>query len=335
MPSKIEWTGETWNPIRARRRSTGKQGWYCQKVSPGCAHCYAESMNRFRGNGIPYTVPGLDTLDLYLDEKTLLQPLRWKKPRSIFVCSMTDLFADFVPDEWLDRIYAVMALTPSHTYQVLTKRPERRRKYFAVIEEEKNTKRWIDAAYRIVEADPSPCAAGLMEDQGWPLPNVWEGATVCNQEEANANTLTLLQTPAAVRWLSCEPLLGPMDLTELHCSEDDGDGQIEYQLNALNGVAEVLHSDSMDIISDGPENPRIDWVVVGGESGHSARPFHTKWAEDIVEQCRRHGVPCFVKQLGAYVIQDGERHIKRNRKGADMSEWPHKIRVRQFPVVRG
>src|SRR6188768_21461 len=123
--TKIQWTGSTWSPIRARNRKTGKVGWHCVKHSPGCKSCYSEAMNRRLGNGIDYTPAGLDEVEYFLDEKMLTQPLRWGKPRMIFVESMSDLFGDWVPDEWIDRVFAVMALAGKHTFQVLTKRAER------------------------------------------------------------------------------------------------------------------------------------------------------------------------------------------------------------------
>ena len=132
--SRIEWTDASWTAIRARctgEGGKGRLGWHCEPVSEGCCHCYSEAMNVRLGTGHPFK-PGVlasGAVKLFLDENMLLQPLRWKKPRSIFVCSMTDLFADFVPDEWIDKKFSVMALTPHHTYQVLTKRVERMRQY--------------------------------------------------------------------------------------------------------------------------------------------------------------------------------------------------------------
>src|SRR5258708_16196189 len=122
--SAIEWTDATWTPIRAR---TDNVGWHCEHVSEGCRNCYAEGINRRLGTGLSFK-PALKPA-LFLDEKMLLAPLKWKKPRTIFVCSMTDLFADFVRDEWIDRMFAVMALCPQHRFQVLTKRAQRMREY--------------------------------------------------------------------------------------------------------------------------------------------------------------------------------------------------------------
>ena len=120
--SKIEWTDATWNPIRARNKATGKVGWHCEHATTGCQFCYAENFNQRLGTGLPFKPGHRDDIKLFLDEQILKQPLRWKRPRKIFVGSMTDVFADFIPDAWLDRMFAVMALSPEHTFQVLTKR---------------------------------------------------------------------------------------------------------------------------------------------------------------------------------------------------------------------
>lgn len=125
--TKIEWSQKSWSPIRARNRVTGDVGWFCEHMSSGCDNCYAETMNvnTYFGNGLPYKASSLPQLELFLDEKMLEQPLHWRAAKKVFVCSMTDLFGRFVPDEWIDQIFAVMALAPQHTFQVLTKRPER------------------------------------------------------------------------------------------------------------------------------------------------------------------------------------------------------------------
>src|SRR3990167_1704387 len=121
--SKIQWTDASWTPIRARNRATNKTGWHCEHATPGCEHCYAETMNKRLGTGLPFKPRHRKDVELFLDEKTLTAPLRWRKPRMIFVCSMTDLFADFVPDEWIDAMYGVMTQARMHIFQVLTKRP--------------------------------------------------------------------------------------------------------------------------------------------------------------------------------------------------------------------
>lgn len=252
----------------------------CVKVSPGCKNCYAETFaERWRG------VPGHayeQGFDLRLVPEKLEEPLRWQKPARVFVNSMSDLFQEGVPWYFIDDVFEVMAEAPRHTFQILTKRAERMQKY---------------------------CA-----ERGHSLKNVWLGVSVENQEQADARIPLLLQTPAAVRWISAEPLLGPLDLRSCGLWSD------------MNGR----------IAPTPPFKCGLDWIVVGGESGYGARPFHLDWARDIVAQCRvaHDGVPVFVKQLGSYPVYDGA-HAARfhldNKKGGDMNEWPIDLRVREFP----
>jgi protein gp37 len=181
--TNIEWTDATWNPIRARRRSDGKRGWFCEKYSPGCKNCYAARMNEnvYYGNGVPYAIDKAGDVELYLDEKVLEQPLHWRRPRHIFPCSMTDLFGRFVPEEWITRIIDVMRRTPWHTYQVLTKRAVRFPEYFSG-----------------KDALPS---------------NVWLGVSVEDPERAEERIMHLANAPVdGFRWVSVEPLLGMLDL---------------------------------------------------------------------------------------------------------------------------
>lgn len=270
--SKIEWTDSTWNPIRARNLATGKLGWYCEHATTGCEFCYAEGMNKRLGTGLPFKPGHRKDVEIFLDEKMLLQPLRWKKPRMIFVCSMTDLFADFVPDESIDKMFAVMALTPQHTYQVLTKRAARMREYFSDPERKRTIAlnampiscalaREGGHAVRIKLDHFSACFAG-----SGPLPNVWLGVSAERQQEADERIPLLLGTPAKVRFVSAEPLLGPIDILK-----------------------------SCAIYS---EYDRIDWVIAGGESGPNARPMHPDWARSLRDQCAAVGVAYFFKQWG-------------------------------------
>lgn len=314
--TKIEWTDSTWNPIRARNLKTGRVGHYCRKVSQGCANCYAERFNlKPRGNigtGLPYTVAAGEDLELFLDEETLSQPLRWQRPRMIFVCSMTDLFGEFIPEPWIDRVFAVMLRARRHTFQVLTKRSKRMRDY-------------SQASYvpgGILVADPSPLDDPEADPQRWPLPNVWLGGSVENQEALDARAVDILETKAAVRFLSAEPLLGPMDFR-------------------LGGMALPDYAPHRPL-------PKHDWVIVGGESGPGARPMDLSWARSIVTQCRLGGVACFVKQLGAWPIgkwgpasmadhpaigrsyRPGRWKLA-DRKGGDPTEWPRDLRVREWP----
>ena len=267
MPTKIEWVkdadgnqGETWNPIRARNLETGGIGHFCVHVSPGCANCYAERLQvRFR-NPIRYAAQDANKVELFLNEKALTQPLRWRKPKTIFVCSMTDLFLESVPDEWIDRVFAVMALAPHHRFQVLTKRAERMRRYMSG-----NRDSLIVDTIRSAQLNERLPGHGLNEAQ-WPLPNIWCMISAEDQKRADERIPELLATPAAVRGVSLEPLLGPI-VMEAGWLEPDGG---------------------------------LDWVIVGGESGPGARPMHQQWARDLRDQCLFSGVAFHFKQWGEW-----------------------------------
>jgi protein gp37 len=236
--SSIEWTDASWNPV------TG-----CTKVSPGCDHCYAErDFNRFNGAG------AFDTVRLMPNR--LATPLRWRKPRRIFVNSMSDLFHDDVPDEFIARVFAVMALADRHTYQVLTKRHGRLRSLLSSIAFHDQV---VHEAYHLSEG---PGIVGPWPRQ-WPLRNVWLGVSVENQQWADIRIPALLDTPAAVRFLSCEPLLGRV----------------------------ALHGEWVS---------HINWVIVGGESGRNARPMHPDWARLLRDECLYTRIPFFFKQHGEW-----------------------------------
>jgi protein gp37 len=274
----IEWTDATWNPIRG-----------CSRVSEGCRNCYAEAVaRRFSGPGMPYE--GLAILSrgraswtgkVAFVEEHLLDPLRWRKPRRIFVNSMSDLFHERVSDEWIDRIFAVMAMCAWHTFQILTKRPKRMLEYLSQVSDEKDTQRWQNAADDLV---PN-CA--VVEDRAWPLENVHLGVSVENQKAADERIPLLLKTPAAVRFISAEPLLGPVDLAELP---------------SASGIGRHLDSLSNAGVDPGALIPaKLDWVICGGESGPRARPMHPDWARSLRDQCTAAGVPFFFKQWGEWV----------------------------------
>lgn len=227
--SKIEWTDATWNPV------TG-----CTKVSEGCRHCYALTFaERWRGTPGHYFENGFD---VQLRPNKLDEPMRWKRPRKIFVNSMSDLFHKDIPDDYIRQVFDVMAQTPQHTYQVLTKRPERMMEFVN--------------GYNPENLAPHP------------LPNVWLGTSVENQKAADERIPFLLETPAAVKFLSCEPLLGPLDFRKVP-------GFNRRDLNLSNW-----------------------WIIVGGESGNGARPMEADWARSIRDQCKIAGVPFFFKQWG-------------------------------------
>lgn len=342
----IEWTGSTWTTIRARNRATGRLGWHCVHVSPGCKHCYAESWNKPRGTGLPFKPGHAADVEIILDERMLLQPLRWRAPRKIFVCSMTDLFADFVPDEMIDRVFAVMALAPQHTFQVLTKRAARMRDYLTDSDLSNRIsaalgcmldgdwvwtegKRFRQAIERLIDvfAGMSTDDDGniVYHDDPWPLPNVWLGVSAEDQRRADERVPDLLATPAAIRFVSAEPLLGPIDFTRLgnlstiekafpeivlrekRTHPRSGDGSVSgFQLEAVGGAASSIEffqtPDHMGGFSAASPRrfPRLDWIIVGGESGKGARPMHPGWARAIRDQCAAAGTAFFFKQWGEY-----------------------------------
>src|SRR6266852_4678221 len=234
----IEWTDATWNPIRARNLKTGKVGWYCEHATTGCEFCYAEGFNLRLGTGLPFKPGHRKDIEIFLDEKMLLSPLRWKKPRMIFVCSMTDLFADFVRDEWIDRMFAVMALCPQHRFQVLTKRAKRMRDW---VTKERSRTAPVECVAGLYVEYPSVAARWPFDVdralgigmRGWPLPNVWLGVSAEDQERADERIPELLATPAAVRFVSLEPLLGRIDLE----ATPFPDGDRRHRWSALTGQA--------------------------------------------------------------------------------------------------
>lgn len=307
--SSIEWTEKTWNPVRG-----------CTKISPGCKHCYAETFaERFRGvKGHPYE----QGFDFRLAPDKLLEPTRWKKPKMVFVNSMSDLFHDKTPESYLDQVMNVMANCQRHTFQVLTKRSHRMREYM------------IDWVRRTQSKPPA---------------NVWFGASVESQKYAEERIPELLGTPAAVRFLSCEPLLGAVNLSHW-LSIPDGLDDDPLAAMALHDAIREGRGDSVR---------KIAWVIIGGESGHGARSMRLDWARTVVAQCRDAGVKVFVKQLGAWPVIDEKqwrddaaagrgvailnaRGASRappgtvvlrigGKKGGDMESWPEDLRVREFP----
>lgn len=248
----IEWTDATWNPI------TG-----CMVVSPGCTNCYAMRLagtrlkhHRSRAGLTRDTKAGpVWTGEVRFNEQWLDQPPRWKTPRRIFVCAHGDLFAENVPDEWIDRVFAVMELCPQHTFQLLSKRSARMREH-------------------------------LTEQRPLPLPNCWLGVSVEDQVRADERIPDLLATPAAVRFISCEPMLGPIRIPAGRCRECGA-------INILDGLR--CEGCGRHTLAD-----RIRWVICGGESGPGARPMNPDWARSLRDQCTSAGVPYFFKQWGEY-----------------------------------
>lgn len=333
--TKIEWTagpdgmpGMTWNPVRG-----------CSRVSPGCQNCYAERMAmRMAGPGRPYeglvrsTSGGPKwTGKITLAEDVLDAPLHWRKPCRIFVNSMSDLFHEGVPDSYIDEVFARMMLAPRHIFQVLTKRPERMLTYLT--SEERPVIRFGGGIAPRPESTPTKilwraqdrCDNGFRADHypsgwemEWPLPNVHLGVSVESQEYTGRLDV-LAKVPAAVRFVSAEPLLAAIDFRKWLGSA-----------------------------------PSAQWFIVGGESGQGARTCNLAWIRDIVRQCREAGVPVFVKQLGSHPVSTvkadhlgriavgsemGTAEIApepwrlwlRDRKGGDLLEWPEDLRVREFP----
>ncbi len=274
MPTNIEWADETWNP------TTG-----CSKVSQGCKNCYAlREWPRLAANPKATAYFGREFADVACHPERLDAPLRWTKPRKVFVNSMSDLFHEDVPDDFIDRVFAVMALSPRHTFQVLTKRPERMLAYMT----QDGHGRWgfIDGRARQIYAAQHgrrfPAGKILLG----PLPNVWLGVSVEDQANAEERIPLLLQTPAAVRWISAEPLLGPVNLSALRLSGGEFD--------ALRG-GDVGRSGRVETW------PALSWVVAGGESGPKARPMHPAWVSGLRDQCAAAGVAFLMKQWGAWV----------------------------------
>lgn len=306
--SSIEWTDATWNII------TG-----CTLVDEGCRNCYAAHLiaswpaigNHPSRKGLARKNAAGEakfTGEVRFNEQWLDQPLRWKKPRRIFVCAHGDLFHESVPDEWIDRVFAVMALAPQHAFQVLTKRPERARAYLAGDGLElADASRAATIAFaatdmlRVPDGHPSFRAFGDPEEPHlvlahWPLPNVWLGTSASDQASADLRIPPLLAAPAAVRFLSAEPLLGPMDLSEIAIARPELRASVI--VDALRGTGGF----------DGPPG-RLDWVIVGGESGPRARPMHPDWARSLRDQCVAAGVPFFFKQWGEWADHtDAHKH---------------------------
>jgi protein gp37 len=308
----------TWNPIRARLKScfvcshehqlpTGicgypgckctqhQVGTFCTRISPGCQHCYASSINKRFGNGLEFTVPNLEKIEFFLDERFLAQPVDQSKPCTIFVGDMFDLFHEAIPAEFIAEVLRVALKTPRHTYQFLTKRAERMRNLVAKAQEH-----W-----------------GVMFGS-----HMWFGVSVEDQPRADERISLLLQTPAAVRFLSVEPQLEEVGIRQLcNCGIDPKNDQF---------APPEMHARFC------PYRARIHWVICGGESGPGARPFNLAWAESLLAQCRAAGVPFFMKQIGSYPTGKGAPMFKSavSRKGGDPSEWPPSLRVREFPTVR-
>lgn len=302
----IEWTEQTWNP------TTG-----CDRISPGCDNCYALTMAKrlksmgqakYQNDGHPVTSgPGF-ALTGHPD--VLGEPLRWKKPRRVFVNSMSDLFHARVTTDLITQVWKIMAATPQHTYQILTKRASRLAPVLAKVHAE----------------------LGLTE----PLPNVWLGVSVENQKYADLRIPGLLQAPATIRFLSMEPLLGPVDL-DGPIVPGMGRPRLTYWLTGRPGWGPDQTDDRGRTFQELAVGPRLDWVIVGGESGPGARQMDLAWATQTVTQCQQSDTAVFVKQLGSVWARDHTVAGKTvaahgDTKGGNPNHWPTHLRIREYPT---
>jgi protein gp37 len=354
--TSIEWTDVTWNPVSG-----------CTRASAGCDNCYAVTMtNRLEAMG-QEKYSGLTSVNqrgdrhfngvVRVHEDALKIPLGWNKPRKVFVNSMSDLFHKDVPFEFIDKVFAVMALCPQHTFQVLTKRPDRMADYFGEGDREaaigsalgdmldgdwiwnegksyrKQIERLISLAYGFDPADEE--GESLSAEEFLPLKNVWLGTSVENQQAADERIPHLLNVPAKVRFLSCEPLLDTVNLDR---------GYTVAGTSSVGCFPLMVKPTDADRRCWGLQGG-IDWVIVGGESGPRARGCDIAWIRSIIEQCKSASVPVFVKQVGEqpYVMRmnpnapafdDQPYSIKlKNKKGGDITEWAEDLRIREFPEV--
>lgn len=312
----IEWTDYSANPLKYRFPD-GRVGWACEKLSPGCKFCYAEKLStRYGGRrrAGEWNAATMATLTPFLDEAELRkmlthQPARGKR---CFIGDMTDIFGEWVPDDLLDRLFSdVLERRTDVVWQILTKRAKRLHEYLSW--------RWGDG--RI------------------PSRHIWIGTSAEDQQRADERIPILLQVPAAVRFVSAEPLLGPINLRDLQPMRGKkADGW---------GVQPLIHWPEWDalrgeVVRDrmGFGCNRLDWVIVGGESGKEARDCDITWIESIVQQCRNAGVAPFVKQLGSHPTGPGRlasgadpRYRIYGHKGNNMAAWPEHLRIREFPRV--
>lgn len=401
--TSIGWTDATWNPIRG-----------CSRVSEGCRNCYAERVaarfsveqadpktgelrdGPFKGFAKMTPDGPRWTGKVGLVEQHLLDPLRWRKKRRIFVNSMSDMFHEGLSDEQIDRVFAVMLACETlenktrHVFQILTKRAERMLAYFAA-DPKDLVERWAKAADGLITLDNedmffsemiySQCGAKWGPDgtapqgsfQPWshpenvfPLRGVWLGVSVEDKEAARKRLPLLMRVPAAIRFASVEPLLENVDLAPwlykpdgglmlcrkcgfrlgrrtLHVGKH-GEGPLGVSVDRSER-REVCPNEGADMVPDA----RLDWVIVGGESGPEARPCRTEWIDEVLGACQTHGVPVFVKQLGQHCLTYGGDFPKGARlhvgaaimdpyraqfdrpKGDDPAEWPERLRVQQWP----
>lgn len=284
--TKIEWADHTFNPWEG-----------CQKVGPGCDHCYAETRNARFGGGVA-TNWGPGAPRRRTSEANWRKPIKWNAKAArlgiryrVFCASLADVFDNHVVQAWRDDLFALIATTPNLDWLLLTKRIG-------------NAPAMLRSAVQDVERNAKSPEAY------WPWPNVWLGITICNQEEADRDIPKLLAVPAAKRFLSMEPLLGPVDLTSIDVMGGDG---VIFPLKGTTDCVDDEGAPADDI-------PALDWVIVGGESGPGARPMHPDWARSLRQQCDAAGVPFFMKQMGG----------SRDKRGA-LEDLPEDLRSRGTP----
>ena len=355
--TNIAWTqnpdgtpGFTWNCVVG-----------CKAVSPGCLHCYASRLASTRLAHLPQYA-GLShdakwTGEVRFFPEKLAEPLRHRKPAGIFVCDMGDLFHESVTNEQIAAVFGVMAATPQHRYYVLTKRAKRRREWFEWVASKNRSfpslSPWEECCWHSVAVKVDGVAGiggkmhirDLPDARSWPLPNVWQGSSICTQAEADRDIPELLHTPAACRFLSVEPMLEAINVR--HLDAERAGSKDCFQVDALTG----RHT---DMARPCKQLPKVDWVIAGGESGPHVRPFHLGWARSIRDQCKAAGVDYFFKQAGSNAIaRIGDEALwpegtvfefddegdgigscvkLKDRAGADPAEWPDDLRGREMPT---
>lgn len=291
--TSIEWTNKTWNPIRAHRLMPGggsRLGWHCEPVSAGCKFCYAESLNLPYGTGLPYKPGHLrQDVKVFIDERMEVAPLMWRQPAMVFPCSMTDMFGSFVHADMILRMLWVMMVTPHLTYQIVTKRPERMCNMFRQMADRWDVARGPRIDLTDAHTNGDPALLEIAEKATWPLPNVWVGASTEDQQSFDERVPWLEQTPAVCRFISLEPMLDAVRIRPVY-----------------------------------EERVKLDWVIVGCESGHSAREPEgfIGLVGDVLEDCREQGIAFFLKQIPG---------PKRGRPIKDIEGFPEHLQVREFP----
>ena len=330
----IEWThipgytGESWNPIVG-----------CSVISPGCTNCYAmrfagqrldgnPNTPQYRGTTEPSKVGPVWTGKVNIAREAKLdEPLRWTKPRAVFVNSMGDLFHEHVPRSWIDRVFAVMALCPQHIFIILTKRAARMADYLRHHRE----RVWREADLLACErglAENHPSSSYLMAGKANApecLPHIWLGVSVEDQIRANQRIPALLSTPAAIRFVSAEPLLGPVDISGMDLSVMLGRErralEPHHHFNALAGETDIDPVHGAE-----PGWPGLDWVIAGGESGKGARPMHPEWVRSLRDQCQKTATPFFFKQWGDWSPEPPDGATGEERRCA----FPDQVGLKYF-----